>query len=117
MLIATSGCDTRTPSTLGPNERALYECIKSRADLVRRHKSDCDAMARALVADYESSASQLNAWRAAKVGLKLSERLLHAPLESRELTFILENTSELYAYCAHQSSFREMTRELSSSLK
>ena len=115
--ITILGCDTSTPNTLDPDERALYEWIKSRADLVRRHKSDCDAMARALVTDYESSASQLKGWRAAKVGFKLSERLLHAPLESRELTFILENTSELYAYCAHQRSFRKTTRELSSSLK
>lgn len=108
----SSGCETSPQGELSAEERDLYEWIKTRADLVRRHKSDCRAMARALVEGHARRAVRVREWRSKALGVKLSEHLLRRPLERRELTFVLEHTSELYAHCAHQRSFRTYLEEL-----
>ena len=85
----------------------LYQWMKTRVDIMVRHKANCSDMAQALIKSQREAASQLDLWRAQGAGEWLKLNAQRNPKFDHELTRLIAKGDLVYYHCAYQAVFRQ----------
>ena len=110
--LCMSGCsggsnDTQVSPADPTSGKQLYQWMKTRVDIMVRHKANCSDMAQALIKSQRESASQLDLWRAQGAGKWLKLNAQRNPTFDHELTRLIAKGDLVYYHCAYQAVFRQ----------